>query len=120
MRSQIGSATGHGWDMHRPGVGQAISDLLAADRAPARSASRLQRPGTTAETPGDLLQWLRSGTGEWLGLVTYQMPPFAERKQKLWPERQLVPAHALRPRSYGAAYSNKPQSHQMAGFTLDQ
>jgi hypothetical protein len=54
---------------------------------------------TTGEVPGDLLQWLRTGGGEWLGLVTYQLPFADERHKRIYLERQLVPAYALRPRS---------------------
>jgi hypothetical protein len=46
--------------------------------------------------PGDLLQWLRTGGGEWLGLVTYQLPFADERHKRVYLERQLVPAYALR------------------------
>ena len=56
---------------------------------------------TTVEAPGILLQWLRSNGGEWLGLVTYQLPFADGRKQTVYLERQLVPAYALRPRKYG-------------------
>jgi len=56
---------------------------------------------TSAEVPGDLLQWLRTRGGEWLGLVTYQLPFADERHKRIYLERQLLPAYALRPRKYG-------------------
>jgi hypothetical protein len=56
---------------------------------------------TTAEVAGDLLQWLRAASGEWLGLVTYQLPFADQRHQRIYLERQLLPAYSLRPRKYG-------------------
>jgi hypothetical protein len=55
-----------------------------------------------AEVPGELLQWLRTAGGEWLGLVSYQLPFADERHQRIYLERQLLPAYALWPRKYGA------------------
>ena len=36
------------------------------------------------------------------GLVTYQLPFADERHQRIYLERQLLPAYALRPRKYGS------------------
>jgi hypothetical protein len=55
-----------------------------------------------AEVPGSLLQWLRTAGGEWLGLVTYQLPFADGRHKRIYLERQLLPAYALRPRKYGS------------------
>src|SRR3954462_3944652 len=54
------------------------------------------------EAPGTLHGWYRSTTGEWFGLVSYagryaDRPPPAELELT----DQLVPAEALRPRTYG-------------------
>jgi hypothetical protein len=50
---------------------------------------------------GTLHAWLRSGLGDWIGLVSYQVPFADGRHETLYLERQLVPAYALRPRKYG-------------------
>jgi hypothetical protein len=40
---------------------------------------------TTAEVAGDLLQWLRAASGEWLGLVTYHSPsPTRDTSASTW------------------------------------
>jgi hypothetical protein len=57
---------------------------------------------TAGEAPGTLHGWYRSTTGEWYGLVSYAVryadrPPPAELELA----DQLVPAEALRPRTYG-------------------
>ena len=50
---------------------------------------------TTSEVPGTLLQWLRTGSGGWLGLLDYELR-FADGRQKtIAMQRQLVPAYAL-------------------------
>jgi hypothetical protein len=54
----------------------------------------------TGEVPGKLDSWTRAGRGEWLAVVSFEVQTRAGEAQK-W-ERQLVPAYALRPRSYGA------------------
>lgn len=57
---------------------------------------------TRAEVPGYLQQWLRTGGGEWLGLVDYEVPFADGRKKGVYLTQQLLPAHALRPRKSGA------------------
>jgi hypothetical protein len=54
----------------------------------------------TGEVPGKLDSWARAGRGEWLGVVSFEVTTRAG-DSSMW-ERQLVPAYALRPRSYGA------------------
>jgi hypothetical protein len=54
----------------------------------------------TGEVPGKLDSWARAGRGEWLGVVSFEVTTRAG-DSCTW-ERQLVPAYALRPRSYGA------------------
>jgi hypothetical protein len=54
----------------------------------------------TSEVAGTLDRWERSGRGEWLGMVSFEVPTRADEPMKL--ERQMVPAYALRPRKYGA------------------
>ena len=49
----------------------------------------------TTEVPGELLQWLRTAGGEWLGPVTYQLPFADERHKRIYVERQLLPAFAV-------------------------
>jgi hypothetical protein len=73
---------------------------------------------TTVVTPGILLQWLRSNGGEWLGLVSYQLPFADGRKKTVYLERQLVPAYALRPRKYGRSSAAWPMTPMPAGLTV--
>jgi hypothetical protein len=47
------------------------------------------------------MQWLHGSAGQWFGMVTYEVRYPDGRKQRLWLERQLVPASALRPRKWG-------------------
>jgi hypothetical protein len=95
--------TGDGFDMHRPVW---VKLPLVFPRHPgAPMPSQLPHPravDTSGEVPGDLLQWLRTAGGEWLGLVTYQLPFADQRHARIYLERQLVPAYALRPRKYGS------------------
>lgn len=46
--------------------------------------------------PGVLRRWLRSSTGQWIGVVTVLIATTTEGTFKA--EDQLVPAEALRPR----------------------
>lgn len=48
--------------------------------------------------PGGLWEWLRSSTGEWLGVVSFHVTYRDGRPERVVAERQLVPAHAIRPR----------------------
>lgn len=69
-------------------------------RPPPRGTPVLQVRG---EVPGKLHDWLRTSTGEWLGLVSFSVP-YAELlpSEGLQLVDQLVPAEALRPRTYGS------------------
>ena len=56
----------------------------------------------TGEAPGALHRWYRSTTGEWYGLVSYTITHAAPAQtEPLRLDDQLVPAEALRPRTYG-------------------
>jgi hypothetical protein len=56
----------------------------------------------SGEASGTLHGWYRSTTGEWFGLVSYTVRyADAARPSALQLDDQLVPAEALRPRSYG-------------------
>jgi len=58
----------------------------------------------TQECPGVLHSWHRSTTGEWYGLVSFAvMFGNLNLSNGLQLDGQLVPAAALRPRTYGAA-----------------
>jgi hypothetical protein len=51
---------------------------------------------------GELRGWLRSTTGEWLGVVSFRVPYATLVPSTGLPlTDQLVPAHALRPRRRG-------------------
>jgi hypothetical protein len=103
VRSSIGGVMGDGMDMRRP-VWVKLS-LVFPRRPDAPVPVQLPDPravDATAEVPGDLVQWLRTAGGEWLGLVTYQLPFADERHKRIYLKRQLLPAYALRPRSYGS------------------
>jgi hypothetical protein len=56
----------------------------------------------SGEAAGTLHGWYRSTTGEWFGLVSYALR-YADRAvaAELHLVDQLVPAEALRPRTYG-------------------
>lgn len=54
----------------------------------------------TGEVAGKLDSWTRAGRGEWLGVVSFEV--MTRGGESCTWERQLVPAYALRPRSYGA------------------
>jgi hypothetical protein len=103
VRSRIGGVTGDGFDMHRP-VWVKLS-LVFPRRPEAPMPTQLPDPRAVdiaAEVPGDLLAWLRTRGGEWLGLVTYQLPFADKRHQRIYLERQLLPAYALRLRKHGS------------------
>jgi hypothetical protein len=102
VRSRIGGATGDGFDRHRlVWVKLSLIFLRQRDKPMPAELPHPTAVDTTVETPGILLQWLRSNGGEWLGLVSYQLPFADGRKKTVYLERQLVPAYALRPRKYG-------------------
>ena len=67
-----------------------------------RPAANPNAVDATAEVPGTLLRWLRTGTGDWLGLVDYEIPFANGRHRGVYLVQQLLPAYALRPRKYGA------------------
>ena len=61
------------------------------------------------EVPGVLHAWYRSTTGEWYGLVSFSIMYAARNPSTgLQLEDQLVPAHSLRPRSYGPDRRDRP------------
>ena len=101
--SSIGGVTGDGYEQHRP-VWIRLSLILSqsADKPTPEQLPHQDAINTTAEVPGILLHWLRAASGEWLALVTYHLPFADGRKQTAYLERQLVPAYALRPRTYGS------------------
>ena len=101
MRSNIGGVVGDGMDMHRP-VWVKLA-ALSIRRPDARAPEQPPRNSLdmTAETSGLLQQWLRTSTGEWIGIVDYEVPFANNERKPLWLEGQLVPAYALRPRKYG-------------------
>jgi hypothetical protein len=70
----------------------------------------------TGEVPGKLDSWARAGRGEWLGVVSFEVTTRAG-DSCTW-ERQLVPAYALRPRSYGA-YPPGSRPRYPSGQTVD-
>ena len=56
------------------------------------------------EVPGALHDWLRMSTGEWLGLVSFSVPYIGLiPSEGLRLVDQLIPAEALRPRTYGSS-----------------
>jgi hypothetical protein len=74
----------------------------------------------SGEVPGKLDSWARAGRGEWLGVVSFEVTTRAG-DSCTW-ERQLVPAYALRPRSYGAyPPGSRPRypSSQIVGPTAE-
>jgi hypothetical protein len=99
--SGIGGVTGDGMDMHRP-VWVKLSlvfprrpDGPDAGAAPRLSCCRHDGRGCWRPAP------VVSASGEWLGLVRYQLPFADQRHQRIYRERQLLPAYSLRPRKYG-------------------
>lgn len=50
------------------------------------------------EIPGGLWVWVRASDGRWFGVVTLHIPFRDGRSERYIADRQLVPAHALRPR----------------------
>ena len=83
-------------DMHR-GVGQAPAGLprRRTDKPWPEQLPDQRALDVTTEVPGELLQWLRTAGGEWLGPVTYQLPFADERHKRIYLERQLLPAFAV-------------------------
>lgn len=53
----------------------------------------------TGEVPGLLSTWLCSAKGDWMGVVTYQIPYADGRRSKLDLRDQLVPSSAIRERA---------------------
>jgi len=47
--------------------------------------------------PGWLWEWARTSSGEWLGVVTFHLRYRDGRTDRYIANRQLVPAHVLRP-----------------------
>jgi hypothetical protein len=47
---------------------------------------------------GGLWEWVRTSSGEWLGVVTFHLRYRDGRPERYVADRQLVPARALRPR----------------------
>jgi hypothetical protein len=91
-RSSTSGVTGNGFDTHRPlWVKLSLVFPRRPDRPRPTHAPDPRAVDTTAEMPGDLLQRLRAATGDWLGLVTYQLPFADERHQRVYLERQLLP-----------------------------
>jgi hypothetical protein len=84
-------------DMHR-GVGQAPAGLprRRTDKPWPEQLPDQRALEVTTEVPGELLQWLRTAGGEWLGPVTYQLPFADERHKRIYLERQLLPAGLVR------------------------
>lgn len=59
---------------------------------------------TRGEVPGALHAWLRTTTGEWLGLASFVVPYHGlDPARGLQLVDQLVPADVLRPRAYGSS-----------------
>lgn len=52
----------------------------------------------TADVSGGLWEWTQATTGLWLGVVTFRIERLDDRNNPHYAQRQLVPAHALRPR----------------------
>jgi hypothetical protein len=103
VRSKIGGVTGDGFDMHRPvWVKLNLVFPRPSDRPVPEQLFHQHAIDVTVEVPGELLQWLRTSTGEWLGLVTFQLPFADGRHGRVFLERQLLPSYALRPRKYGS------------------
>lgn len=75
--------------------------LVSLDALFPTDHATIQRDGLvlTGWTPGVLHRWLRSATGEWIGVVTILIPTTEGGTFKA--QDQLVPAQALQPR--GAA-----------------
>lgn len=53
----------------------------------------------TGRAPGFLTEWRRSGRGEWLGVVNYEVRYLDGREATVWWRDQMVPAYALLPRT---------------------
>jgi len=99
--SGIGGVTGDGMDMHRPvWVKLSVVFPRRPDGPDAGAAPRLsccRHDGRGCWRPAPVV----SASGEWLGLVTYELPFADQRHQRIYLERQLLPAYSLRPRKYG-------------------
>jgi hypothetical protein len=52
----------------------------------------------TGRAKGFLLDWRRTGRGDWLGVVNYEVGYVDGRRSTVWWREQLVPGYALRPR----------------------
>lgn len=99
--SSLGGCVGDGHDLYRPVWVKLFALFLRHPAAPMPDKlPHVNALDTTAEVPGLVLQWLRSGGGEWLAQVSYEIPFADGRTKRAHLERQLVPAYALRPRSY--------------------
>ena len=51
------------------------------------------------EVAGTLHEWTRSARGLWLGVVSFGVLFSADRSQRFYLQRQLVPHYALRPKT---------------------
>ncbi|SDJ22105.1 hypothetical protein SAMN05192558_109310 [Actinokineospora alba] len=51
--------------------------------------------------PGFVHGWFRASTGEWLGVVNYEVRYADGRRESVWLTDQLVPGYALAPRDDG-------------------
>lgn len=69
---------------------------------PARFRPDDRTVDVSGEAPGTLHGWYRATTGEWFGLVSYSIIRTTRRPTDFVQlVDQLVPAEALRPRTYG-------------------
>jgi hypothetical protein len=98
MGSTGGDVAWVGHEQQRP-VWVSLSTIFARGEGPSSPAAEVDGIDTTAESPGLLLHWLRASSGEWLGVVTYPVRFADGTTQPIYLERQVVPAHALRPRT---------------------
>lgn len=80
-----------------------LADLYRLPVNESRDGELLPRIGEELHLEGEVLgtlhEWTRSARGLWLGVVTFAMPYADDRSQRLYLQRQLVPAYVLRPRS---------------------
>jgi hypothetical protein len=99
----MGGVTGDVLDLSRPVWVRLPALFIRRPDAEPRPPSTPRPLDTTGDAPGTLHAWLRSGLGDWIGLVSYQVPFADGRHDTLYLERQLLPAYALRPRKYGGS-----------------
>jgi hypothetical protein len=73
-----------------------LEELCRHDPALARTV--VDGLDLTGRAKGFLVEWRRSGRGDWLGVVNFEVGYVDGRAATVWWREQLVPGYALRPR----------------------